>query len=727
MALLAGLLGFVPSPALSQSVSPVTSPEQKEDPVEITADYMEHLVKENLIKARGNVVVRYQNRSIRADKMAINTESGQGHAQGNVVMKAEDGSTVEAVRGDFNIKTHRGILLRSRGTLKGQQGQEYYVTGKVLRRFSEEHYQTEDATLTTCTGVLPDWMIEVGKADILMQDRALFTGGVFRVKGIPFIYIPVGYVPIITERKSGFLMPSIGTSNLDGLTIQNRYFWAINRSYDATLGADYMENRGLRSSLEFRYRPSETTEGWWRGEHLKDDISGKTFWKLDARHQQVLPGDARLLARLDQTSGANFNKTFKSQTEIRTRRSSDSFLSIFKGWETNSLDILGRYRESEQAERDDTFGILPSITWVTQSFQLGNSGFYFNQESSATQFLLDLDPTIGVDNEETLQRFDFHPQLSYPITFAPWLRLTPQVGFRETYYNKELSDDIDPSTNQPFIRPEFTREVFEFSAFLEGPKFNRVFKPTEPGGPAYKHVIEPRVQYDYISGFDRKDREKIRIIDGVDDIRPTEALTYFLTQRLLRKDTDSKGNSEVRQVARFEISQSYNIKEARRFQTPLTPRRPFSDLRFDLDTRFTDYFMFNFDSEYNVYDGFVQRFNFDVGIRLSEWLMVVLEKRQVHNESAMILGTLDVTLPKGLNFKYSARFDEFNDRVLEHNGRASYSDPCKCWGLSFDFIRRRNINLNVNQAETKMLLSFELRGLADFDGSRGETFIHRGF
>lgn len=730
MALLALLIGLFASPGLAQPPVPDSTQNaeaEKEDPVEITADYMEHFVKEKLIKARGNVVVRYQNRTVRADKMAVNTETGQGHAEGNVVMQTEDGSTMEAVRGDFNIKTHRGILLRTRGTLKGQDGQEYYVSGKTFRRFSDVHYQTEDATLTTCTGLLPAWMIEVGKADILTEDRALFTGGVFRIKGIPIIFIPVGYVPIITERKSGFLTPSVGTSNLDGLTIQNRYFWAISRSYDATLGADYMENRGLRSSLEFRYRPHETTEGWWRGEHLKDDISGRTFWKLDARHNQVLPGGAKLQARLDQTSSANFNKTFKSQTEIRTRRSNDSFVSIFKGWETNSLDILGRYRESEQLDRDDTFGILPSATWVTQSFELGKSNFYFNQETNFTQFLIDLDPTIGNDNNQTIQRFDFHPQVSYPISFAPWLRLTPQVGFRETYYDKEISDQIDPSTGQPFINPEFTREVLEFSAALEGPKFNRVFKPTEPGGAAFKHVIEPRVQYDYISNFDRRDRERVRVIDAIDDVRPTESLTYFLTQRLLRKDTDAKGNGVVTQVARFEVSQSYNFKESRRFETPLTPRRPFSNLRFDLDSRLTDYFMLNFDSEYNVYDGHVERFNVDVGVKISEWLMLVVEKRQVHNESAMILGTLDVTLPKGLNFKYSARFDEFNDRVLEHNGRATYSDKCKCWGVSLDIIRRRNINLNVNQAETKILLSFELRGLADFDGSRGETFIHRGF
>lgn len=740
-ALLAGLLGLLPAAGWSQSFlqGPASSSHEPQDePIEITADYMEHLIKENTVKARGNVIVRYQKKTVRADRMVVNTETGQGHAEGNVIMKTEDGSTLEAVRGDFNLKTHRGILADTRGTLKGEAGQEYYVSGKTFRRYSDIHYQTQDASLTTCRGVIPDWLIEVGNADILVEDRALFTGGVFRIKGVPIIYIPVGYVPIITERKSGFLMPSVGVSNLDGLTIQNRYFWAINRSYDATIGLDYLENRGVRSSLEFRYRPSETTDGWWRGEHLKDDISGRTFWKLDARHNQTLPGGAQLLARLDQTSSANFNKTFRSQTELRTRRSNDSFLSVFKGWENHSFDILGRYRESEQDARDDTFGIVPAATWVTPSYDLWGSGFYFNQEMNFTQFLLDLDPTTTTDNNETIQRFDFNPQVSYPIRLAPWLRLTPQVGFRETYYSKEISKQIDPVTGKPLIQSDFRRELFTFSTFLEGPKFNRVFESSEPGGPAFKHVIEPRVQYDYISSLNESAHDRIRIVDGVDLVQPEERVRYFLTQRLLRKDVTPSGRSVVRQVARFEISQDYYLKQPHPFdvsqftnqpffEVPLAQRRPFSNLRFDFDSRLTEFFMFNFDTEYNVYDGFVQRFNFDVGVKLSQWLMVVLEKRQVHNQSAMIIGTADVTLPKGWNFKYSARFDEFNDRVLEHNGRATYSDKCKCWGLSFDFIRRRNINLGVNQAETKILFSFELRGLADFSGTRGESFIHRGF
>jgi len=712
---------------LEQKPPPESSTSLPEEPVEITADYLEHFVNEKQVNAKGNVVVHYQDRTVTADEMKVNTETGQGSAVGNVVMETDKGTHIEAEEGEFNIQSHKGVMFKAKGTLIGNTPQEYYVTGDTLTRLSDTHYKTQEATLTTCTGKLPDWLIEVGDADIIVEDRALFSGGVFKVKGVPIIYIPIGYVPITSQRKTGFLMSTLGTSNLDGMTLQNRFFWAISRSQDATFGADLMENRGVRSSVEYRYTPSQATSGWWRGEHLKDDISGKTFWKIDARHQGTAPLGFQLNARLDRTSGVNFNKTFRNQTEVRTRRSSDSFASLFRAWESNSFDILTRLRESEEDDRDDTFGILPSLTWKTQSFELGRSNFYLTQETSFTNFLLDLDTSSTKDNKETLRRFDIHPQVAYPIRFYPWLQLTPRLGLRETHYSSEISTETDPVTGQPLIKSGFSRESADFQAVLEGPKFNRIFNGILSDNHAFKHVVEPRIQYDYIPGMDRTDRERIRIIDSVDNVQPTDAATYFLTQRMLRKDVDTKGNSQVNQIARFEISQTYDFREGRSFKSPDNPRRPFSNLRFDLDSQLSDNFFFNFDSGYNVYDGLMQTFNVDVGVKLNPWLMLILEKRQVHNASSNILGTVDVTLPKGWNLIYSARFDEFNDRVLEHNGRAAYSDKCRCWGLRMDIIRRRNINLGLNQAEIKILFSIELRGLADFNATQGEQFIHRRF
>jgi LPS-assembly protein len=683
---------------------------------------MIHLTEKNLVKAFGNVVVRYGDRKVYANEIIVNTETGQGQATGRVVMTAEDGTKLRAQKARFNIKSQVGRLYSVRGKI----GKEYYVTGEEIQKVGENHYRGKDTSLTTCTGEIPDWIIETENADLKIEDRALFSGGVFRVKNVPILYIPLGYIPLSTKRKSGFLTPKVGVSNLDGFTLGNQYFWAINQWSDATLGVDIMTKRGVRGLLEVRYTPSKTTKGQFNGVILDDDLTGKTFWKVDGTHQQEnLPFGFNMNAKLDQTSKSNFNKTFRNQTENRTRRSSDSFLSLFRSWKNHSFDLLTRFRESEEDGRDDTFGILPTATFKTQSLQLGDSNFYFNQETSYSHFLIDVNSDPSQDDLEGIQRFDFHPQLSYTWNIAPWMQFTTDVGLRGTYYSKEVQ--FNETTKTKTIGGSFTRELFDITAALEGPKFNRIFLPKDGAGAAFKHVFEPRLEYTYIPEMDENDRSRIRVIDAIDSINDTSRLTLFLTQRLLRKDTDKNGRSETRQVARFEVSQSFDFLEATRFETSSNRRRPFSNLRLDLDSQLTDYFMLNFDTTLNVHNAAIETFNMDVGIKPTDWLMLILEKRHIHNQSASLLGTVEFDLPKGWNMKYSARYDEFHEEFLEHNGRITFDNHCKCWGFALDIINRKNINGDVRTTETKFLFSIQLRGLGGLDSARGEQFLHRTF
>jgi len=685
---------------------------------------MFHLVEKNLVKAEGHVVVTYGTRTISADEIIINTETGKGQAKGNVVMTAEKGTRFQADKAHFNMKAEKGRLFNVAGKL----GDLYYITGDEVTKLSENHYTAQDATLTTCTGEIPDWQIDVADTDVILDDRAWFVGGVFRIKGIPIMYIPIGYVPILTKRKSGFLAPRISTSNVDGETVELTYFWAINQWTDATLGVDYIEKRGIRSRTEFRYAPSKTTSGQVNFIFLDDDLSGETFWKLDAVHKQHLPLGFKLNAKLDQTSKADYNKVFQDETELRTRRSSDSYASLFRTWDNNTFDILTRFRESEETAVDQTFWILPTVTYQTQPLETGFLSTYFDQETSYTHFLQDLDPSTTSDITTTTQRFDFHPSLALPIDIAPWLQLTPRVGFRETFYNKEIQVNAGP----PVTVTEggsFSREMVDVNVLLEGPKFNRIFFSDDPEGASFKHVIEPRLQYDYIPDIDRTDRDRVRVVaDNIDAITNVNKLSFSLVQRLLKKGFAGSKDTEVRQIARLEISQSYDIDEARgQMIIPGTQRRPFSPIRFDLDSQLSDNFFLNTDFTFNYYTDTVETWNIDAGIKLNQWLMLIAERREKFDEPTSTLGTLSITLPKGWKGIYSLRYDELNDRLLEQNARLTYNDKCMCWGFTIDFIDRDLITNNIRTREKKIMFSISLKGLGNFDESRGGSFIHRTF
>lgn len=682
--------------------------------MDIAADHVAQDGAKDVVTAWGNVRIRFQDRKLQADRVTINNKTGKGEAIGNVILTQSDGTKMRARRALFDIKSQQGKVFDARG----QIGASYFVTGREITRLSETHYQVEDATFTTCTGKIPDWQFGANWVDFKSNNRALFKGGLFKVRNIPVLYMPIGYVPLNTKRKSGLLIPGIGNSNTDGFTLQNAFFWAINRWSDATFYVDYLEKRGVRPGVEFRYTPSKTTKGKIRASFLDDRQTDSTFFKVDMDHRQELPYGFKLTGKLDIESD-NFNKTFEDDPNQRTRRSSDSFFSLSKNWTSNSLDVLTRYRDSTEDGRDDTFALLPQVTFKTQRQAIGNSKFYFNQDTSFTSFLTDLDPDAAKDDHFTVQRFDFHPQLSVPIALAPWLSFTPTVGVRETFYSKGIDPDSDKETGA------FSRESVDVKAVLEGPKFHKVIQTNSARYPKLKHLIEPRFTYSYIPDMDEEDQKKIKKFDSTDSIKPESKIKYTLTQRLIQKQVREKGAAKTKEILRFDISQSYDFREA--FRSAGVEPRPFSDLRFDLDSRLFEPLLLNVDASYDVYDSVIDTFNFELGVKPTSSLSLFVERRFKRNDTTFLQGTFDWTFAEGWRFRASTRYDEKRDAFRENDFSLLYDDKCQCWGFGFDFIKRRIISGGVDRDETKFLFTLTLRGIGSLSSGEKLDHIHRSF
>lgn len=657
------------------------------------------------------MIVFYQDRLLRADRVTINTESGMGEAFGNIYLKTAEGSKIRSDRTLFNIKSEQGQIFQARGSIN----EEYLFKAEKMTRYSDTHYSMENGAITTCRGKIPDWLIETESMDIIQGDRILFRNLKLKVKDIPILYFPIGYIPMDRTRKSGLLIPSFGSSNTDGFTLQNAYYWAISQSTDATVYIDYLSKRGVKPGIEYRYAPADTVRGEFRGFYLDDDNDSK-FWKVDMTHVQSFSNGFNFNGKLDLESDDGFNKTFENDTDQRTRRQTDSFASLNKTWTNNTLDILTRYRDSSQSQRDDTLGQLPQVTFKTQRIQLGKTGMFFNQESSFTSFLADLDTRETVDDHFTVQRLDFHPQISLPMNPLSWLTFTPTLGIRETVYSKGRD-----ASGKKFSA--FSRESFDFRGVLEGPKFHKIYEPAG-GSSKFKHVIEPRFVVDYIPSTDFDDRQKIHTFDQVDEVDPKSLVTYSITQRLLTKDTGSENVDQSREALRFTVSQSYDLREDERAPST-TPNQPFSDLRVDLDSRLYDSLLLNFDAEYDVHDSHLSSLNLEVGVQATDSLTMLLERRYTKNENTFWSGTIDWAFKKGWKVQYSSRYDEQASTFRENDLSLLYDDDCECWGFTFDFIQRTLATGASERDETKFMLGIKLKGFGSISSGRDQRLIHR--
>ena len=94
---------------------------------------------------------------------------------------------------------------------------------------------------------------------------------VLKVKDVPVFYLPAMYYPINKEdRATGFLIPIYGSSDDQGQTLSNAFFWAINRSQDATLYHDFYSKTGQGFGGDYRYVQAPGSSGNFQTSVLRE-------------------------------------------------------------------------------------------------------------------------------------------------------------------------------------------------------------------------------------------------------------------------------------------------------------------------------------------------------------------------------------------------------------------------------------------------------------------------
>ena len=198
-----------------------------------------------------------------ADQIEIFGDKNLLVASGNVVFANQEGR-LAAEKVEFDLKKQTGIFYVASGTMPlgsaadprqfGNQQADVYFWGETIERLGDQKYKITRGGFTTCVQPTPRWELVTGSVTLNLNDYALATNTVLRVKGVPVIYLPWVYYPIQDDdRATGFLLPTYGSSSLRGQAISNAFFWAMGRSHDATFLHDWFTTTGYGAGVEYRY------------------------------------------------------------------------------------------------------------------------------------------------------------------------------------------------------------------------------------------------------------------------------------------------------------------------------------------------------------------------------------------------------------------------------------------------------------------------------------------
>ena len=241
-------------------------------------------------------------------------------------------------------------------------------SARPSRRSGRKKYKITNGGFTTCVQPTPRWDLHADTIVLNLDHYTLLRNVVLNVKGVPLFYLPVLYYPTKREdRATGFLLPTYGTSTLRGQSFHNAFFWAINRSQDATFMHDWFSKTGQGVGSEYRYNFGGGSDGNVRAYLLNEHAT--TLGRLAAGEHgatsirgsanQLLPGRLRARAQrrlLLRASRRIRRSTRTSTTSSRNQRSFGG--NVVGAWGSYSLN--GTFDRTEYFYQPDQLRRVPA-------------------------------------------------------------------------------------------------------------------------------------------------------------------------------------------------------------------------------------------------------------------------------------------------------------------------------------------------------------------------------
>jgi LPS-assembly protein len=451
---------------------------------------------------RDEIALRSGDRILRADGASFDAESRIFAVDGNVEFRDPE-SRVRAGRAEFNQKTEELAFDAAE-----------FQLWSVPARGSAEFIRVEQAgqlrlkkvSYTSCPEGKDDWMLRASRIHI-DQEKGIGTARHARLnfKGVPILYFPYLSYPVTNERKSGWLLPDLGSS----------------------ITPRYMSRRGLQLKSEFRYL-ARKHNGTLTGEYLNDDdATGENRALVSWFHRTNFSSNWRgTIDAIDVSDSQYFEDLSSglastSQTHLQRRMDVEWFNNVW-----SALLRFEDYRTIDDTitPEDEPYQTLPRVA-VHGFSPRGLFGLRYALEADAAYFNRD----VGV----TGLRARVMPEVGRSFRYR-FIDIEPMVAFDYTTYS--LSDTQPGQSRSP------DRNVPIFSVDMRT-AFERVTKKRN-----WLQTLEPRAMYTYIPFEDQDDLPVFDTIEpdlnivqlfrrnrfvGADRIGDTNQFSLGITTRLI--------------------------------------------------------------------------------------------------------------------------------------------------------------------------------------------------
>ncbi|ANK11696.1 LPS-assembly protein LptD [Erythrobacter neustonensis] len=344
----------VPDASAADAQAPATAPRQ----IDFEASEIGYNSEADTVTARGNVILRSEDRSVRADQVTWDRNAGTIIATGNIRLVDDAGNQLFTDRVELTEEFDTGamsdllIALRAGGRL----------AARSATRTADGNAELIDAAYSACPVVdaegcpkEPTWRVTARRVIYDQKaGRVRFEGAMLELFGARILPLPGLAIRTDGGAESGFLVPDIRVTQVNGLELSGEYYWRVAPNADLTLGAYVFSNAAPMASAKWQHLTekgayqvtgyatfSDRATDFTGGESLRSDPRGY----LDANGRFQFSPDWSLTGSIRLASDRTFLRRYDISRDDRLRstinleRITDRSYFSLAGWATQTLRL----------------------------------------------------------------------------------------------------------------------------------------------------------------------------------------------------------------------------------------------------------------------------------------------------------------------------------------------------------------------------------------------------
>ncbi|WMD18482.1 LPS-assembly protein LptD [Achromobacter seleniivolatilans] len=495
----------------------------------------------------GSAQVRRIDGVIKGDRINYRKDTGAVDVEGSARMM-RDGTLVTGPTAKFNVDKYSGEIEKPNFWMGATGG---FAVADHADIFSKSQMRLHTVTYSGCACEKPSWYIKANTVDIdFDENEGVARNGVLYFKDVPILASPYMTFPVKKERKSGFLMPTYGTTSQGGFDFSLPYYLNLAPNYDLTVQPRYFSKRGTQLGGEFRYI-GQGYGGIMDATFLPhDNVTGEDRWMYWWRHQQTFSNGFYADWDLAKVSDDNY---FRDISQLGLNQASTTYLPQRGrvGWGSTYWSTYAQVYKYQTLQDPDA-PLVPPYDKEPELYLRGArydwNGFDADWTSTAVRFRR---PIFGATRYPDGDRLQSYPTVSYPIVRPGWF-IIPKAGVNYTQYQTKWYgvDALGLNGGSADGLPGSQSRTVPIMSLDAGMVFER---DTSLFGKASTQTLEPRLYYLRVP---YRDQSKLPIYDtslsdfsfsqafeeniytgGWDRISNANQLTAALTTRWLDANT----------------------------------------------------------------------------------------------------------------------------------------------------------------------------------------------